>query len=405
MDRDGQVNATTPRGFRDIWGVEASERGVLCAAMLDVARSWGYERAETPVLENARTLVAGAGAALEGDAFRLFDLDGGLLALRPEMTVPIARLVTSRLAEEPSPQRLAYAADVFREHASYRGQYRQFTQVGVEIVGASGAIADAECVAIAIEMLAATGLPDFSVAIGDVGVLRGLLAATALNSPWQDAVLAALHERNLVELDSLVASADLKPELAEALTRVPRLRGGFEAVDAARELAARAGCDDVLDGLVRVREILTPGVYGERIAVDFGIVRAFDYYTGIVLEASAPGIGLPLGGGGRYDGLLAKFGRPMPAAGFALGLERVHIALAEQGVAPKTRVLDVTLGGQDAAKVFETAAGLRASGKLVAIVPGDADAVRAKAQAAGSTEALWVDGGDAVDLASEGGPS
>ncbi|MBN1192493.1 MAG: ATP phosphoribosyltransferase regulatory subunit, partial [Coriobacteriia bacterium] len=115
-----------PRGFRDVLFDEAREREAVTAAISGVFSSWGYEPVETPVVEEYRTLEAGVGPSLEQSAFRLFDLDGSLLALRPELTVPIARVAASRLSEAPGPHRIRYAADVFREHASLRGQARQF---------------------------------------------------------------------------------------------------------------------------------------------------------------------------------------------------------------------------------------------------------------------------------------
>ena len=150
--------------------LEAAEREVLERRLGDVFSAWGYGLVETPVVERLDALEAAAGP-LEGTAFRLVDLDGRLLALRPEMTVPIARLVASRMAEQPGPHRLRYAADVFREHESLRGQARQFTQVGVELLGASGPAADAEVVALLVEALAAAGLERTS---GRGGYRRGV---------------------------------------------------------------------------------------------------------------------------------------------------------------------------------------------------------------------------------------
>jgi ATP phosphoribosyltransferase regulatory subunit len=364
---DSRVEPATPRGFRDILPAEAAERRAIVEAMLGTASSWGYGRVETPALERAETLAAGAGAAVEGDAFRLFDLDGGLLALRPEMTVPIARLVASRMRDEPGPYRLSYVADVYREHASYRGQYRQFTQVGAELVAAGGPAADAECVALAVEMLEDAGLAEFVVAVGTVGVLTGLLEASGRPAEWKSAVMTAVHERNLVELDGLADEADLEEPVRSALREVPRLRGGLDALESCRELAAPCGCPEVVDGLIATWYMLEAAGVSGRVSVDFGIVRAFDYYTGLVLEASVPGMGLPLGGGGRYDGLLARFGRDLPAAGFALALERVHIAMAEQGVAPAAPPVPGTIADADAARAFERAREARLRGERTVI--------------------------------------
>jgi ATP phosphoribosyltransferase regulatory subunit len=394
---------------------EAAERHAASEAMLQAASAWGYRRIETPALEFADTLACGAGAAIEGDAFRLFDLDGGLLALRPEMTVPIARMVAARFGEPSGVRRLSYRADVYREHAGYRGQYRQFTQVGCELVGASGARADAECVEVLAEMLAATGLADFTVAIGTVGVVEALLEASRQRPVWREAVMEALHARNLVELDVLTGGVDIDEDLRRALREVPRLRGGTEALVRCRQLVEPCGSGEPLDALEATWRVLETSGIGDRLAVDFGIVRSFDYYTGIVLEASVPGLGLPLGGGGRYDSLLDRFGADAPAAGFAIGLERLHIALAERNATPDVATASVFVGGPATSEVFAFARTQRESGQVVVVVDGEREDVRRAAETAGASRAVWVSDGEASELPGadagdtadhgEGGPS
>ena len=364
------MRPATPRGFRDVLFDEAREREAVASAISGAFASWGYAPVETPVVEEYSTLQTGVGGELDRTAFRLIDLDGTLLALRPEMTVPIARVVASRLDEATGPHRVRYVADVFREHASLRGQARQFTQVGVELIGAGGAAADAEVVLLLVRALEAAGLASFLVGIGNAELLRSLLEAAGGDAEWRDAAVAAAQERNLVELDRLAARPDLDPGLAAALREVPRLRGGREALDRALELAAFGVEPRVLDGLRETWEVLEAVGVTDRVALDFGIMRSFGYYTGLQLEAYAPGLGLPVAGGGRYDRLLASFGRPAPAAGFALGLERVMIGLAEQEHTPRTRALDAVVGGTDAAAVLEAASRLAAAGWLVRIAAG-----------------------------------
>ncbi len=154
-----------------------------------------------------------------------------------------------------------------------------------------------------------------------------------MDAEWGEAVLEAAHDRNLVGLDALAGREGVVPEAAAALKAVPRLRGGREAIAECRAAAASCGVDATLDALDATWDLLETLGVTEAVSIDFGIMRSFDYYTGIVLEAYAPGLGLPIGGGGRYDAVMAEFGRPMPAAGFAIGIERLHIALAEEGVA------------------------------------------------------------------------
>lgn len=400
------MQPVTPRGFRDVLFAEAAERESVAARVSAALGAWGYEPIETPVAEDFRTLEAGVGGEVDHLAFRLIDLDGTLLALRPEMTVPIARVAASRLADVPGPHRIRYTADVFREHASLRGQSRQFTQIGVELIGARGPAADAEVVLALIDALEATGLESFQIGLGTIEVLVSLLAESGGEPEWRDAVIAAAQERNFVELDRLAARDDLTSELARALVELPRSRGGREALDACTALAAACGCEESMCSLRETYRILEVAGYAERVVLDFGIVRSLRFYTGLQIEAYAPGLGLPLAGGGRYDRLLAAFGTPSPAAGFALGLERVMIALAEQGRTPRVAPLDAVLGGVDVPTAFVAAARLRAAGWRVRVAPGRTGAaVLRQAEETGAAEALLAEGERIVRLDRAGEPA
>lgn len=379
------MRPVTARGFRDVLIAEAAEREVVARQIARTFSAWGYGPVETPLVEEFTSLEAAAGS-LDGVAFRLIDSDGRLLALRPDMTVPIARLAASRMAGQPGPHRFRYTADVFREHESLRGQARQFTQVGVEQLGASGPAADAEMISLMAEGLRAAGLGQFTVAVGTVAVLHAMVAAAEADDDWGRAVLEAAHNRNLVGLDRLARMSG-SSLVAAALSAVPRIRGGREAIVACREATAGLGCDAVLDELAATWELLEVSGVSANVLVDFSVMRSFDYYTGLVVEAYAPGLGLPVGGGGRYDGVLAAYDAPLPAAGFALGLERVMIALVEQGVDVAVDTLDVLLGGEPA-QTFARACELRASGKRVALSSRTGADLAAEARRLGASRAL-----------------
>lgn len=392
------MRPVTPRGFRDVLFQEAAERRAVEQAIGDAFDTWGYGLVETPAVEEYRTLEAGAGSSLEGTAFRLFDLDGSLLALRPEMTVPIARLVATRLAGQPGPFRLRYAADVYREHASLRGEARQFTQAGIELVGVNGPASDVEVITLLADALTAAGLREYTIGIGTVEVFRALLDIAGGDAEWRGRVDAAVHRGDLVGLEGLTRQAGIDPMAGEALRVVPRI-GGDDAIGRCRAVVAPTGCAGSLDALARTWELLEATGMSARVRVDFGILRSFDYYTGLIVEAYAPGVGLPLGGGGRYDDVLAAFGAPMPAAGFALTLERVHIALRAQDVDVAVRGLDVVVGGDDPAEVLRAAATLRASGLRVRIAAACAPAaIAAEAAREGASRALIARAGVLVTL-------
>lgn len=360
----------TPRGFRDVLFEEAREREAVVGLVSTVFSAWGYDPVETPVVEEASTLQSGIPGEIERSVFRLFDLDGSLLALRPELTVPIARLAASRLAGAPGPHRVRYATEVFREQASLRGQARQFTQVGVEFIGAHGPAADSEVVLLLIAALEAAGLRSFVIGLGTAEVLRAMLEKAGGPVDWRQDMVSAAQSRNLVEIERLARREDLDPVLSRAFIELPRIRGGREALERCRELALTCECGEVVCSLSETWNVLDVLGYGDRIQVDFGIMRSLDYYTGLQIEAYAPGLGLPLAGGGRYDRLLTAFGSPAPAAGFAIGLERLMIALAEQSATPRLQPLDAVLGGTTSVEVFRAAAALRDAGWRVRLATG-----------------------------------
>jgi ATP phosphoribosyltransferase len=400
------VRPTTPRGFRDTLFQEACERRALVASIEGVFAAWGYLPVDTPVVEDCATLEAGAGASLEGVAFRLIDSDGALLALRPEMTLPIARVVATRLSGVPGPFRIRYAADVYRERASLRGEARQFTQVGVELIGANDAASDAEVVSLMDGALDAAGLRGYAIGIGTVAVLRALMEACRGDGTWCRDVLAAAHRSDLIEIGLLTRRNGIEPAAGEVLRALSRIRGGADAIAECRDLLRPLGLEAAVGTLQQTWELLEATGVADRARVDFGIMRSFDYYTGLIVEAYAPGLGLPLGGGGRYDDVLAAYGAPMPAAGFALSLERVMIALQEQGAASAVSPLGAVIGGRESAEVMRAAARVRARGTSVRLAIGaDAAQVAVEARRAGAVEALFVEGTRVVRLSHDGVPA
>lgn len=391
----------TPKGFRDVLPEEAEEREALAGSLAGAFRSWGYRPVQTPVVEERETFESAAGAALTRESFTMVDTDGSLLVLRPEMTVPIARVAASRMASQEPPFRLMYVADVFREQPSLRGQAREFAQAGVELLGPGGPEADAEVVTVLAESLRSCGLKSFSVVIGTVEVVRSLIDKAGMDDAWGRALMEAAHARNLVEVRGLARRDGVPAAVSFALDAVFRMRGGAEAIAACREALAPAGCGAALDRVTAVWELLSATGSAPEVSVDLGLLRSFDYYTGLIMEAYTPGLGMALGGGGRYDGVMAALGRPMPAAGFALGLERLHIAASEQGAPLRGCRVDAVVGGVDAGAVYVEAARLRSTG-LSAEVLQDVtrEELARRARARGDCRALWVDGGPAEEVGS-----
>ena len=364
-----------PDGMHDVLPVEAAELRVLEETVRSRFASYGYAEVRTPVLEFAETIEAADDEVLDA-GLRLSDGSGGRLMLRSDLTVATARLAASRLHERPLPLRLCYVADSFRPVAPRRGEEGQVAQAGVELLGLGSPQADAECVILLCDALAAAGLAGYKVTIGTVDFHRELVAAFGLADDDADDVFEALSARDYPLLESIAANSELGDAGRLALQKALELSGGDDALAEARRLAKSDGMEAAVDRLVEVRDLATEAGFGESVGFDFGLFLDFSYYTGLVIEAYAPGIGLPIASGGRYDGLLATFGWEIPAVGFALSLDRLHIAAVEQK-APVTTGGSGTvsfLGGLDE---VERAMELRRAGLAVAALPAGDDDVPA----------------------------
>jgi len=323
----------TPRGFKDVLPQEARWRENITNSVKQSLSSWGYAPIETPTLEVLEVLEQGG--VMGKKPFRLFDTDNELLVLRPDVTLPVARMVASRLDATALPLRFRYVQRVFREEESLKAVAREYTQIGIESIGMSGPAADAEVVLLLIEALEASGLCDFTVSICTVGVLRELLAcvmaAGDVDERWCDQMIAAYHASNLVEIELLASDERVDSRYRDALRLLGTINGGKEAIEAVRALVGPLGCLDGLEDLALTWAILEGLGRADRVRIDFSVMSTFDYYTGLVIEAYAPGVGTSIGSGGRYDRMLEAYGKSAPAAGFAFCLESVMHALLAQG--------------------------------------------------------------------------
>jgi ATP phosphoribosyltransferase regulatory subunit len=317
-----------PPGTRDILPDEMGELRRLRTALIEAFERAGYGEVSTPTIEYhdvlARGDVHGAPAA-----YRFFDERGDLLAMRSDMTIPIARLVAGRFASSEPPFRFCYIGNAYRAIRPQRGQMREFTQAGLELVGMPAPDGTVEVVQVLAAALNAAGLTRAVIGLGDASLYRQLLGGLDVPEDRRRAMLDRLAAHDLVGLELEVSELGLSDSDKEVLLRVPELRGGPEALERARELGGEA-VEAATARLATTYEALVARDAARRVSLDLGLLRDLGYYTGAILEVYDPALGHVLGGGGRYDELMGRFGRPLPAAGFALYLERVHIAQAEE---------------------------------------------------------------------------
>jgi ATP phosphoribosyltransferase regulatory subunit len=313
-----------PSGTRDVLPDEMRELRAITDALRGVFEQHGYGEVYTPAIEYESVLRGGL-ASVE-PAYRVVDDHGDVLALRADMTVPIARVVATRYQAAEPPLRFCYVAHAYRQVTPHRGQMREFLQAGIELVGKPAPDGTAEALTVLCHALDTVGLQGYRVGLGDASLYPSLLAGLGVDEEHRERLLEELATKDFVGLEREVRELGLAAEDAELLVRVPQLRGGPNVLEAPPGPVA-----DALAGLRVMLELLEPSV-AQRVIFDLGLARGLGYYTGAVFDVYDPALGEPLGGGGRYDDLLAKFGRDLPAVGFAIGVDRLHAALAgEEG--------------------------------------------------------------------------
>jgi ATP phosphoribosyltransferase regulatory subunit len=264
----------------------------------------------------------------------MFDEQGGVLVLRSDMTLPIARLAATRYAHSEPPLRFCYFAHAYRGVRPQRGQSRELLQAGIELLGAPAPEGTAEALRVLCAALDAAGLKTYRVGLGDASLYPSLLEAVGIDPESRERILGELVAGDFVGVENELRGLGLPDEDAALLLGVPRIRGGPEVLDG---LSGRL--EEAAAGMRAVHALVPPEV-ARRIIFDLGLVRNLGYYTGAVFQVYDPAYGVPIGSGGRYDELLAGFGRALPAVGFALNVERVHIALTGEerggaGAAPR----------------------------------------------------------------------
>ncbi len=367
--------APLPDGARDVLPIESAELAAIESSLRATFAAFGYREVRTPLLEFADAMDRAQEGGV-GRAFRLFDDHGQVLVVRPDLTIPVARLVAGRLADHPGPLRVAYVAELLRPAPPGRAQRVEERQAGIELVGLSGPAADAEVVALVVGALTTLGITDLRVALGDVSLTRAVLDGVGVAAHDQARLRDAVRARNLVAWRRIAESLDLDDAARRVVADLPAVRGGGDVL---RRLAAAVpAAEPQCQALLSTLDLLAAHGTADHVMTDLGVLRDWGYYSGIVVEAYAPGVGRPVAVGGRYDGLIGRFGAARPAVGAAVLLDRVHEAIAARNGQAESADGVVLVGGIEVD--LAVARALRADGVVVIGVSdqaGVADALAA----------------------------
>lgn len=347
MDRRVQ-QTQLPKGARLYLPDEAARKRLVEERLFGVFRRWGYREVVTPAYEYFDVLSQGTDHDLQERMFKMVDRESGrLLALRADITPQIARIVATRMRDEPKPLRLCYVSNVFRYDEPHVGRYRELYQAGVELVGLPNPEGDAEMIAMSVEGLRSLGLAEFQIDVGQAEFFRGIVEDLGVDETSAHELRSALGRKDQSSLERLVAELRAPSALTELLLAMPTLYGRGDVLDRAERMVKSPRSEAALANLAEVYRLLRAYGLADSVLLDLGEVRGFDYYSGVHFEAYVSGLGAPLVGGGRYDQMLARFGYDCPATGFAVEVGRALLAMDSQGASlsppgPDFFVIDFT---------------------------------------------------------------
>jgi ATP phosphoribosyltransferase regulatory subunit len=354
----------TPDGVVDILLEDAQLKSYIEGKLCEVFRSWGFAEVITPTFEFHDVFRTG-GIDLKR-IYKLSDPEGNILALRADLTTPVARVVATRLREAPKPLRLYYIGNVFRLRESERGGRDEFTQAGVELIGSDLPCSDAEVIAIAIESLERLGIEEFQINLGQIDFFKGIVEHTSLSEAEVEMIKERIDKKDIVGLEKILKKCDLPEVKRSFIRKILSLCGGEETIERALTLVDNDSSQKAVENLGEVYRIL--GEYGlkDRVVIDLGEVRGFGYYTGVMFEGFSRWSGSAILNGGRYDDLIAKFGYPCPAVGFAIDIERIKTIVQKEGLVqlPKIDRL-IRFTEEMRGQAYKAAKALREKGETV----------------------------------------
>ncbi len=321
----------TPMGVTDILPEECTRKKELESTMWSVFSSIGYKEVEVPSFEFYDCYESSGGEISQETLYKFFDEQGRILALRPDFTTSIARMASTKLSDSHMPQRYLYSGNVFRIEQTEGAKQREFTQCGIELIGSYAPAADAEVIAAAMEALLAAGIEDFTIELGQVAFFNGLVEQAGLDAQMTESLRERIDSKDSVGIKTIVDSIDMDDSIKSLMVELPYMFGDMSVLEKAYVEGLNETSKLALDNLKRIYELLCLYGFEKYISIDLGMLQSIDYYTGLIFKGYARGLGFPICGGGRYDNLTARFGKPAGAVGVAIGINRVLSVLPDEG--------------------------------------------------------------------------
>lgn len=380
-------------GTADYLPAECYNFFALSDKLMDSFVRRGFMRVDTPILERHELFSKPECGVNINNCFKLTDYDGALLVMRPDMTMPIARLATTKIPDA-SHAKFCYSAKSFRFDKGSSSALREFTQVGVEIFAPSNAYVDADCIVMAIEGLKSAGLNEFQIEIGHVGYFKGLISALNLTKDDEKSVIELVNSKDKFGLELFIKKRNDNNKYWDKIANLPLEFGGADMLKRIAGNIDISESAEAIDNLLKINDYIVNLGYGDYVSYDLSLVNGVQYYSGVVFKGITKYFGKSFLAGGRYDGLCKAFDKDLPATGFAIGVNYLLTAIRrESGLYAETPTLDALVGGShsQAKKIKMLIDEMITRGDTVEnSYIEDIDALRLRAQEIGAMSYIFV---------------
>lgn len=322
----------TPEGVRDIYSEECVKKLTLQEQLRKVMHLYGYQDIQTPMFEFFDVFRKEIGTIPSKELYKFFDRDGNTLVLRPDLTPQIARVAATLLSDKEFPARFCYTGSTFVNHSNYQGRLREHTQMGAELLGLDSVEADAEMLALVIDSLKKSGLEEFQISVSNVDFFQSLIEDAAVDVDTEMDIRELINNRNYFGVDELLEQKDVKPGTRKAFSMLSELVGDVDILTTAKRIAPNSVALNAIKRLEEIYQVLCYYKMEQYITFDLSLSGIYGYYTGIVFRGYTYGTGDAIVKGGRYDHLVEKFGKSVPAIGFAIVVDELMNALGRQKI-------------------------------------------------------------------------
>jgi ATP phosphoribosyltransferase regulatory subunit len=321
----------TPEGVRDIYGDEKERKAVVERLLSEKIRSYGYRDIQTPTFEFFDVFSKEVGTTPSKELYKFFDKEGNTLVLRPDFTPSIARCAAKYFMDEDVPIRLCYQGNTFSNTSNLQGKLKEVTQMGAELIGEPSVYADAELIAMTIEALYHAGLSDFQISVGNLEFFKGICAEAGLDEETELELREFISGKNYFGAEELLDRIKAPDKDKEALLKVGDLFGSVEILKEAGKAVTNSRSKKAIERLNMLYQVLCDYGVEKYVSFDLGMLSKYNYYTGIIFKGYTYGVGDAIVKGGRYDNLLAHFGKKAPAIGFVIVVDDLLAAMDRQG--------------------------------------------------------------------------